>query len=255
MIGNTKSYARYRQLSQAYLDFVVLVCHAVPLLKTDLALPAAEISVAPDYFKKNTKLDLAGAASSYQAALSRSAHLTVFSYFEGYIKSTLQETAEFHGGPKGFESLAMKRTREFLGPLTPPLSSSRAKLQTYQKPAKADKYRKHTKILNNSGYRFPTELLAHYGVVNLIRKAKDDREGMRASEIGSILKDCYCYNISAHDAGVIDAARKVRNSIAHGSAPSVTLKSSMNLASKLRTIAAGVDRHIVEHFLVLQSFA
>jgi hypothetical protein len=50
MLAHTTAFANYRDLSQSHLNFVVLVCHAVPALRADVALPNIVLSNPPDYF-------------------------------------------------------------------------------------------------------------------------------------------------------------------------------------------------------------
>ena len=96
----SEAFLRYRQLSQAHLDFVVVVCHAMPALRADLAAGHPELSFPPDHFHKsqNPKSWVASHVGGYTDELARSTLLTVFSYFEAYVKDVLQEIVEFHGG-------------------------------------------------------------------------------------------------------------------------------------------------------------
>jgi hypothetical protein len=70
MVTHTKAFKTYRDLSQAHLNFVVLTCHSVPCLKTQLQVPAA-ILPTPDHFKGrgNTIPAMLGFISNYQDEL------------------------------------------------------------------------------------------------------------------------------------------------------------------------------------------
>jgi hypothetical protein len=255
MIAHTKAFATYRSLSQRHIDFAALVCTAVPALKPELADPTTPLKHAPDHFKvkPDTKTQLAKHAAGYQSELARTNVITIFSYFESYVRGALQEIITFHGGDEAFRNMAKHRASVFLK--TPPaaIEESKRKLQEPARSTKKDKYIAYSKKLDQGGFRFPTELLAYFGSVNLISKSKD-KTGMRAWEIPDILQNGLLYPLSIVERKLFDDCRKLRNDIAHGKAPTVTLQQSLEFASDLHTLAAKVDRHLVEHFFVLQSF-
>ncbi|HEY5213415.1 MAG TPA: hypothetical protein VIJ38_10405 [Acidobacteriaceae bacterium] len=116
MIAHTKAFVTYRNLSQGHLNFVVLVCHAVPALQADLLLPAATFTNPPDHFKatRNAKSDVGQYISSYKNELARITVEAIFSYFEAYVKDALVEVVAFHGGEAEFKKLSLKRNAKFL---------------------------------------------------------------------------------------------------------------------------------------------
>ncbi len=77
---------------------------------------------------------------------------------------------------------------------------------------------------------------------------------MRAWEIPDILSDCLLFPISTDQQKLFETCRSLRNRIAHGKAPIISLQSSLRHASELHALAAKVDSHLVEHFLVLQKY-
>jgi len=255
MLAHTKAFATYRSLSQQHLDFAALVCTAVPALKPELSDLTTPLNHAPDHFKvkPDTKKQLAKHAANYQSELARTNLITIFSYFESYVRGAVQEVITFHGGDNAFRDLALRRASIFLKAPPPAIEASKRKLQEPARMAKKGKYIAHSKKLDEGGFRFPTELLAYFGSVNLIAKSKD-KTGMRAWEIPDILQNGLLYPLSTPERKLFNDCRKLRNDIAHGKAPTVTLKQSLNFASALHTFAAKVDRHLVEHFFVLQSF-
>lgn len=255
MIAHTKAFATYRSLSQQHLDFAALVCTAVPALKPELIDLATPLINAPDHFKvkPDTKAQLVKHAAGYQSELARTSLITIFSYFESYVRGAVQEIISFHGGDETFRNMAKRRASVFLKAPPAAIEESKRKLQEPARSSKKDKYVVHSKKLDNGGFRFPTELLAYFGSVNLIAKSKD-KTGMRAWEIPDILDNGLLYQLSTAERKLFDDCRKLRNAIAHGKAPTVTLKESLNFASALHALAAKVDRHLVEHFFVLQTF-
>src|SRR3546814_19629709 len=51
MISHTDAFKLYRHLGQAHLNFVVLICHAVPALTAELSVPGAPATAPPAHFK------------------------------------------------------------------------------------------------------------------------------------------------------------------------------------------------------------
>ena len=254
MLAHTKAFATYRTLSQAHLNFAVLVCHAVPALRADLALSAPTVSHLPDHFKagRNPKAEVAGYVVGYQDELARSTLITVFSYFEAYISDALREIVDFHGGKKEFKSRSLKRATKFIAAAHPDVQNHKRKLQDNPTPTKLQKYQKHARILDGKGFRFPTDLLAHFGAAQLLPKL-DAKRGMRAFEVPMMIEECLLFPIAEDDRQDFEAVRSLRNKIGHGRPPPISLKQSLHYASKLHTLAANVDRHIVEHFMVIQA--
>lgn len=74
MITHTNAFKVYRDLGQAHLNFVVLTCHAVPALRTELAAPGATAKVVPDHFRagSNSTAELLVYSSDYQEELAPS---------------------------------------------------------------------------------------------------------------------------------------------------------------------------------------
>jgi hypothetical protein len=233
VIGHTEAFSRYRALSQAHLNFVVAVSHAMPALRADLALPAATLTQAPDYFQasRNPKSEVATYVAGYQDELARSTLISVFSYFEGYARSLFREIVSFHGGADPFKKLARDRTTRFLSSPHVGITLYKRKLQDRRAPHKLLKYRKYGELLDAKGFRFPTDLLAHFGVVHLLTKIKDDRS-IRAWEIPGLIEECLLFPMTQAERDLYESARITRNNIAHGKAPVITLASSLRHASE-----------------------
>jgi hypothetical protein len=252
MIKHTSAFKAYRDLSQAHLNFVVLACHSVPYLKTQLQAPAATLP-KPDYFKGqgNTIQAILGFINNYQEELARSTLITVFSYFEAYLKSVLQELIKFHGGQVQFRKNAKDRAGRFFGSAPTMIEKNKRKLQDAPHPNKLAKYEKYGQLLDEAGFRFPTDLLSHFGVTQLVLKA-DEKRGFKAHEIPSILEDALLYPLTVKEREMVERIRLERNKVAHGSATPLTLAQSLRDASSLHTLAAAVDDHVARHFLLIQ---
>jgi hypothetical protein len=108
MISHSKSFNRARQQSQKHLDFVVLVCSAIPQITRAIStgdLTQASMA-APDHFKGVKVTRLAVLSVDYQEQLARASIVTLFSFFEAYIRDLLAEIVSFHGGDKAFIACA-----------------------------------------------------------------------------------------------------------------------------------------------------
>ncbi len=130
---------------------------------------------------------------------------------------------------------------------------SKRKLQEPSKPKNKESYEKHSAVLVKNGFRFPSELMAPYGVKNLIQKAKP--KGSKAYEIQILIRDALCFPLSTKDDTRIDEIRTVRNAIAHGKPGTTSLQQALTISKDLREISLKVDKHAVEHFFVLEAFA
>jgi len=253
MIPNSQSYLHLRDQSQQFLDFVVLTCTAVPALTSHInALGVTGLT--PDHFKgKPDGNQLLRFSTTYKDQISRAAVITLFSFFEAYVISLLQEIVDFHGGALAFQATADRRAKNFLVTSSPTIIDSKRKLQEPVKKNKIDTYKKHSSALTKQGFRFPSELLAPFGVKVLIQRAKP--KGSRAVEIPDLLRDALCFPLTTKDYNRINSIRDLRNKIAHGKTELITLRSALGVGKDLRAIAAKIDQHAVEHFFVLEQFA
>jgi hypothetical protein len=252
LIPNSKAYAILRDNSQEFLNYVVLSCTAVPTLKKQIQASGVA-GISPDYFKgAPDAAQLLSYAAVYQESLARMIVITLFSYFEAYVKGLLTEIVDFHGGPTTFQATADKRAKAFVANSSQTIIDSKRKLQERSKAAKIQSYRKHSAILVKEGFRFPSELLAPYGVKNLIQKAKP--KGSKAFEIPELLRDALCFPLPAKDDARLNSIRETRNNLAHGKAGFITLVEALTIGKDLRDISAKVDKHAVEHFFVVEAF-
>lgn len=250
---NSKAYARLRQQSQEFLDFVVLSCTAIPALEQQMQTAGVQ-SLSPDHFKgPPNSAQLLNYIQNYQGSLARATVLTLWSFFESYVKSLLTEIIDFHGGAAAFQANADRRAKRFVANSSPQIVDAKRKLQEPVKGAKKGSYQKHSTALVKLGFRFPSELLAPFGVKMLIQRAKP--RGSKAYQIQELLRDALCFPLTDADVARIDRIRETRNDIAHGSQVTITLKQALEIGKDLREIAAKVDRHATEHFFVLEAFA
>jgi hypothetical protein len=93
--------------------------------------------------------------------------------------------------------------------------------------------------------------MANFGAKHLIEKL-DEKRGMRAWEIPSILNECVLFELDKTERKIFDDVRGLRNKIGHGKPPTILLKDSLRYASEMHAIAAKIDRHMLEHFFIFQ---
>lgn len=254
MLLHTDAFAAYRKSSQEHLDFAVLVCHAAPQLV--IALGSGSPPPKPDHLQGRASATkrLMTLASAYENELARTILITIFGYFESYIRAMLTEIIEFHGGEAHFIKMSERRAQKLLLSPTATIVASRSRLQTRAKPSWGDRYRKHTRLLQAEGYRFPSDLLSSYGARGLVKKASE-KKGLRAWEIQDVLEHGLLFPIGSAKRAWLDDVRQHRNDVAHGVSPNLTIRYSLKAASELHAFASRVDRHVVTHFMVIEKFA
>jgi hypothetical protein len=253
VIGHTDAFGNYRTLSQGHINFAVAVCHAMPALRADLALPAPTLPHPPDYFSaaRNPKSEVAAFAVPYQEELARSTLIAVFSYFEAYTRDAFLEIIKFHGGAENIQQMTHDRLNKFIASTPASINMHKRKLQDKRAPQKYLKYRDHAEFLDQKGFRFPTDLFALFGITQLLTRLEKE-SSYRAWEIPTLLEQTLLFPITKAEKDRLEEIRLRRNHIAHGKAPTIALGESLRYASELHTLAAKIDRHIAEHFLVIQ---
>ncbi len=254
MLSPTKAFLNYRTLSQSQIDFAVIVCHAVPALQADLATAGTLPTHPPDHFKntRNPTSWLKQRASQYQDELARNTLLSAFSYFEAYVKALLLEIVAFHGGALKLKALAHQRSAKFLANPPASLVEAKNKLQHNRKKNYEGKYYKHTQTLEKGGFRFPSDLLSNYGARALLAKLDNNAKNLRAFELPDVLKEALLYPMTSTEMALYEEVRDIRNKIGHGKGPNLLLKDALHHASKLHKLAAKIDNHVGDHFLIIQ---
>jgi hypothetical protein len=261
MVPNTKSYLSFKAESERLVNLVVLFSHAVPILAQVLSSPEASALVSlkpPDNFPhdKSTGPVLLSWALDYKQSLAHIVILSVFSYFEAYVRGALQDVYDFQGGSEAFVDLSEKRAKRHWGVAPSEVAEAKRKMQTPDDKAKVGKLRKYSEVLADAGFAFPPDLLAVYGARQLAKKLdRRGRNALRAWEIPDLLSNALLLNVSESERSMYDDLRNLRNDVAHGSFPPLTVHSAIKKTTELRTWAARIDEHIGSHFLVLAKYS
>jgi hypothetical protein len=262
MVAHSKAYETFTHSMEQQLDFVVLVSYAVPVLKRNIAAddqggPSIPIN-PPDYFvqRRLSKPQLGEFMKSYEHELARTLILASFAYFEAYVKAIIKEFIDFQGGPKQFLDTALRRSTRSMRGIGGNLLEAKRKVQEPEKPGKHAKYAKYAAELAQAGFRFPSEILAVYGVRKLLEKvSKDRRLELKAGEIPTILIDAFQMDSFQRHVADFESARKLRNELAHGLRQQVLLKHAVDTGRQIRQWGATVDSHFMEHFFVQEQHA
>lgn len=254
---STKAYQNFKDQIEALWNFAVMICYAVPTLKKNIKAVAEGV---PNYsIPKNdlfahdvsTHEQLKELARDYKHRLTSYLWLSSFSFFEAYVSSAIQELFDFHGGAEEFVSSAEKNAgRAIAKSHSQEVISSRARLSGDYAPHMVERYKKHTLILEQHGYQFPSELLASYGVRMLASKAGE----LRAAEIPGLLRQGLHFQFSENALNRYNNYRNVRNDIAHGEPKTHSLKDAFDVRKNLGKLASQIDEHLVANFFVRETF-
>lgn len=238
-------------------DFGMMICYAVPTLKKNIK--AVQTGVPNygiprnDFFEHNkaSPEEILELTKTYKQRLTSYLWLSSFSFFEAYVSSALQEVIIFHGGTESFIDSTERHARKAVAKThSREVINSRARLSGAFEPHKVQRYQKHTRILQERGYVFPSELLAAYGVRMLIAKAKE----LKAVEIPALLLEGLHFEFTEETLARYDSYRKIRNQIAHGEVPEHSLKEAFEVRKSLGKLASKIDDHIIANFFVMEIY-
>lgn len=254
MISNSKSFSILKQQIQSAIDFSVLCCHAVPSLNAYIkAVEGGSAKKLPDadHFKGDPNFgQLRGYIPEYRKNLGKLMFINSFSYFEAYFKSLISEVIEFHGGQDNFVQQSLVRQHDHLSFAdSEPAKNSANKLREYSKPSHKQKYAKHTKTLEHTDFRFPSELFATFGIMELGSNYRD----LKASQIPHVAKWCFGVDLNDTELDQFSMYRDLRNNVVHGKTMNVEFNQA-NAANKfLRAFALKIDKHVTKHFFVIET--
>lgn len=260
-----------RKEQQGVWDFALLVCHSIPALKKTIKGVTCGIAnygiPNPDYFSAPESCDrLTMLAANYKVNLSRYLLLSLYSYFESYISSSVDEIIKFHGGTTQIiDKASYIHDKHMIAFSSSQLVKHKRKLQEYPKCGKEQKYRKNEDVLLcDANYRGPTEQFAVFGLLKFTEEFSGD--AMISSRIPTFLEQVLridmTQKLNSH-ADLIDfdihqtleSCRKCRNNIAHGEKTKISLPIVVGYSNFIKKISKQVNECLVNNFLVLQGIA
>jgi hypothetical protein len=250
----SKAHERHKRAVQQAYDFAVTMCYAVPHLATHLTAVEAgrELLQAPQYFApNNTTQYLRTNIATFEQRLSSYMLLSLFSFFESFVHDIVQEMFDFHGGPEKLLALATKRDQVLAAAAqTPTILTAKAKLRKNVK-AKHEKYKKYSKVLLTTGYRFPSERLSSYGVRMLIERHKN----LKAHAIPDLLAHGLSVPFTNAEKAHYDLIRDKRNRIAHGRPEQIDLAYIRTVNDFFRDMTFRINTHLLDHYFVVEEYA
>lgn len=177
--------------------------------------------------------------------------LSTFSFFEAYIKDVLNEMLAFHGGAEALSQQASAREAAFIASQP---DGTDPRLRKLRKPAPTDAMRRFSERklierLGQSGYRFPSELLAPFGVRTLARQLLN----LKASAIPAILIEGLHVPLDRRHVDAFDQIRVARNKAAHGKPTTLRLFEVSAMNDVLREIATSTEDHLIKYFFVREA--
>lgn len=253
MLTNTKAFELLKGQIQSTLDFSVLCCQAVPALNAYMkAVDGGSATKLPDadHFKGDPNFDqLKEFIPVYRKNLGKLLFINTFSYFEAYFKALIMEVLEFHGGQDEFVKMSLTKQSQhmnFAEDEEPKKSAN--KLREYKKNSHRLKYFKHIRKLESTAFRFPSELFATFGIMELGNNYKN----LKASQIPHVATWCFGVELTEGECRRFSDLRELRNEIAHGKVTEIDFNEANQANQFLRQLAIKMDKHIVKHFMVIE---
>lgn len=254
MLRHTKCYVIWREHSQQMLDFAVLISTAAPQL--DHALRASitdpSVFIAKNSTFRPSEMPYATerrALPVYEETLGATMLLSIFSYFETYFFSVVEEILAYHGGEEGIEKLM--RSQMGTKVRSAEAAAALAGLRTTFKPSRADKYRSYSSTLRDQPVAWPSQRFMLYGLKQVVSQKKR----WKSADIPDLMRDLLCMDVQDQDHNRFHLLRNARNKIAHGKALSYDLKKAIDASNFLRTLSMAIDKHVVENFMVVERYA
>ncbi len=247
MIKRTTSYTTLQTQVQSTFDFAVVVCHAVPALKLQMKLlDDGKIMKLPDpdYFEPNNPTSkLREQADGYRNKLATYLFLSSFAFFENYIGSVLEEVLNLSISIPDAASLKSRLTNNTN---TKPKKILRSGFDNRHN----QRYEKYSRELDASNYVHPDKLISIITVESIIDKIHD----LKVNQIPDFLINTIKIDISDTDKQTFGTYRQLRNDIAHGDNPTVTMRKVKEANKFLRKFAAQIDEFLVEHYIKINNY-
>lgn len=247
MIKRTTSYTTLQTQVQSIFDFAVVVCHSVPALKLQMKLlDDGKITKLPDpdYFEANNPTSkLRQQADGYKDKLATYLFLSSFAFFENYLGSVLKEVLNL--------SVTIPEKTFLNNSLTNNTDTKPKKiLRSNFDQRHLQRYEKYSRELDANDYIHPDNLISIIAVENLIKSIND----LKANQIPDFLINSFKMDISEADKTTFGTYRQLRNDIAHGDNPTVTMRKVKEANKFLRKFATQIDEFLIEHFVKISNY-
>lgn len=252
MITNTTAYVRLKSQAQENIDFAVLVCHAVPALNAYMKAVDNKATAKlpePDFFGPlQTHARLRRLKASYRKMLGKTLLLSSFSCFESYVKDSVQEILNYHGGKDHLVEVLKTRNLASINNKASEVEKLRAAINKPQRARNRQRQILAQARLTELGFRFPSDLLAGYGARQISVALGD----LRAADIPAFLEEGLLFQMTDAQKETFGRLRTLRNGIAHGDNVVVELSDAVDSNKFFRDLAKFIDAHLVRNFLVIE---
>lgn len=247
MIRRTNAYATLQTQVQSIFDFAVVVCHSVPALKLQMKLlDDGKIAKLPhpDYFEPNNSTSkLREQADGYRDKLAAYLFLSSFAFFENYIGSALKEVFSL--------SIVIPDPAILKENLTQNTNTKAKKiLKSSYDQRHTQRYEKFSDELKANNYIQPDKLISIISLEHLNRIIT----GLKANQIPDFLTNTIKMSITKTIKESFGTYRQLRNEIAHGTNPFVTMRDVKEANKFLRKFARLTDEFLLEHYVEIANF-
>ena len=247
MIKRTNAYLILQTQVQSIFDFAVVVCHSVPALKLQMKLlDEGKITKLPDpdYFEaNNTTSKLREQADGYKNKLATYLFISSFAFFENYFGSAIKEVFN--------QSFIIPDTSALKTNLNNNTNTKAKKiLRSSYDLRHSQRYDKFSNELRANNYIQPDKLISTIAVEALNNTIFD----LKANQIPDFLINTIKMDISAADKISFGTYRQLRNDIAHGDNPVVTMRKVKEANTFLRKFATKIDEFLMEHYVKIDNY-
>lgn len=250
---HTKAYLVWKTHSQQMLDFAVLVTSAVPQLDHALKQHALDPNIflvtnpgfrpsrEPFATEKRT-------ISSHRDILGATLVISIFSYFETYFFSVIDEIIEFHGGA---ETMGPQIMAQFHAADARPMSKATNYLRTLFNPGRIDRYRKFSAEARKDGIMWPSERFMLYGFKQMLEQKKR----WKPADIPNVIQDLLGISLSEKEKNKFHEIRGNRNKVAHGKTLAFNLKNATEASNFLLELSRRIEEGVLSKFLIIERYA
>ncbi|WP_313737116.1 HEPN domain-containing protein [Sphingobium yanoikuyae] len=250
---HTQAYIVWRSHSQKMLDFAVLVTTAAPQLNHALQghvqNSSTFLATNPAFRPSNEPYATERRAlPEHQKVLGATLVLSIFSYFETYFFSVIDEIISFHGGCEEYVPIIASQLR---AADAKPAPAGLRFLQKLFKSSRADRYRKYSSAVSKEAFMWPSHRFMLFG----FKQAVKQRKRWRSADIPDLMSDLLGMEISANDRDKFHSVRDSRNKIAHGKSLAFDLQKAIGISNFFLDLSRRVEGHVTSRFMIIEKYA
>ena len=229
------------------------VCTAAPQLEHALSQHATDSSyhLVPNARFWPSKVPYSTerrALPGYQEVLGANLLLSIFSYFEVYFFDLIDEIVDFHGGEEEIEKTVRRQLSG--SPVPQDQAQAVAKLRKPFKSGRSERYRKFSRMVDESRVVWPSRRLMLYG----LKQIRKNRKRWKSVDIPNLTLDLLVLDLVQSEIDRFHTVRNERNKIAHGSNLSYDLDAAVEHSNFLNELSRKIDDHVVSAFMIIERY-